>query len=453
MPMEDEESFRDKRPVEGEDSSQGEDPSQGEASLLREVPDRDRLAGEYNRLYPILDRVLQGMEDLIEQHARHRHLTVTLKGRVKTFESAYAKILKRRIIPADLYQLTDLLGLRIVCPFLEDQGKVEALLEENFTILERESKGDSLSYREFGYDSIHYLIALPDFLEIPLGREGQRPAAEVQIRTILQDAWAEVEHELIYKAEFTPYDDPLKRKLAALNANLSLSDIMFQEIRDYQRQLHQQLTTRRELFFRKVKRQTAELLLPEDEPESSQGGQGEGGRSRGERGKGETEGLPPRGETIDEMLLQGLYAHNRGDYQETLRIYTALLERNPPRDVLAVILLHRGMAYFSLGDYPKALEDFEQGIGLEPKNEKPYYYRGIIKLTTGELEQAVADFSASLRLNPYQFSPLFSRAQAVFRQGQTARALEDCDAALKIKPDSRQANRFRLRIMKQLEEG
>ena len=77
-------------------------------------------------------------------------------------------------------------------------------------------------------------------------------AFEVQLRTILQEAWAEVEHELVYKAEFTPFDEPMKRKLAALNANLSLSDIIFQEILDYQRRLTSELERRRSAFYGKI---------------------------------------------------------------------------------------------------------------------------------------------------------------------------------------------------------
>ena len=72
---------------------------------------------------------------------------------------------------------------------------------------------------------------------------------EIQIRTILQDAWAEVEHELVYKSEFSPFDLPLRRKLASTNASLSLADIIFQEIRDYQTKLQREVDERRASFY------------------------------------------------------------------------------------------------------------------------------------------------------------------------------------------------------------
>ena len=65
-----------------------------------------------------------------------------------------------------------------------------------------------------------------------------RHVVEVQVRTILQDAWAEVEHELIYKSHFRfPNSDSIRKKLAAVNASLSLADMIFQEIRDAQKEM------------------------------------------------------------------------------------------------------------------------------------------------------------------------------------------------------------------------
>ena len=53
----------------------------------------------------------------------------------------------------------------------------------------------------------------------------------------MQDAWAEVEHELVYKSDITLPNQSIRRKLASLNATLTLSDLIFQEIRDYQKEI------------------------------------------------------------------------------------------------------------------------------------------------------------------------------------------------------------------------
>src|SRR5690606_12002199 len=78
-------------------------------------------------------------------------------------------------------------------------------------------------------------LPVPERLVLP---PGCRPGLEVQVRTILQDAWAEVEHELIYKNHFRyPNSDSIRKKLAAVNASLSLADMIFQEIRDTQKEM------------------------------------------------------------------------------------------------------------------------------------------------------------------------------------------------------------------------
>ncbi|MFW6368888.1 MAG: GTP pyrophosphokinase, partial [Spirochaetota bacterium] len=211
------------------------------------------------------DALLRTQEELGRLCARHE-LQPTIKYRVKGFESITSKLRKRKhseqsvtyekhVLPCP----ADLLGMRIVCPFIEDIRHCERIIEQHYAVVEREQKGAQYSFHEFGYESIHYLVRLPeDVLESCSLDPGF--VCEIQLRTILQDAWAEVEHELVYKADFSPFDEPLRRKLAALNANLSLADIVFQEIRDYQRQLNHQMQRRRDSFAETVER----LVAPEE---------------------------------------------------------------------------------------------------------------------------------------------------------------------------------------------
>ena len=175
----------------------------------------------------------------------------TLKTRVKSFSSYYRKLLRILAESAettDLPVISDLIGIRVICPFLEDLSMVEKILKDSFKIIEIEKKGADRTFREFGYESTHVLLEIPEDVRknciLP-----PNIICEIQIRTILQDAWAEVEHELVYKSEFSPFDLPLKRKLASMNASLSLADIIFQEIRDYQNKLNKEMAKRRDSFY------------------------------------------------------------------------------------------------------------------------------------------------------------------------------------------------------------
>ena len=209
--------------------------------------------GEY--FAKILQNILVVLQDKIHLSAQS-----TYKWRIKRFDSYYKKVLRKEADKitefSSLICLTDMLGIRLICAFLEDINLAISQIKEIFEIKEVEVKGTEKNFSEFGYESIHVLVKIPEECFPPKDERfenlmplGGELVCEIQIRTILQDAWAEVEHELIYKTEFSPFDAPLRRKLAAINASLSLADITFQEIRDYQKKLQKELEERRQSFY------------------------------------------------------------------------------------------------------------------------------------------------------------------------------------------------------------
>jgi ppGpp synthetase/RelA/SpoT-type nucleotidyltranferase len=109
----------------------------------------------------------------------------------------------------------DLLGVRIICLRLSDIGKVEAYLgllsdekilrfvkgpdQKRSFILpidpgESISDGMDLSYS--GYSSIHYQVELGQNSDAPSGLEDLQ--FEFQLRTILEEAWGEIDHKYRY---------------------------------------------------------------------------------------------------------------------------------------------------------------------------------------------------------------------------------------------------------------
>ena len=216
------------------------------APAVQELPDRSALKAIYDRLRPGFDEALLQMVRTVRTLLEKHGYSPTIKFRVKRFETYYEKLnllqQGKRIGKSDV--VSDILALRIVCPFLEDLEAVEQVLKGALPVEELERKGAQHSFREFGYDSVHMLVT-PDpdpFTEsLPLVKK----VCEVQLRTILQDAWAEVEHELIYKSDISLPNESIKRKMASLNATLTLSDLIFQEIRDYQKEIRERDRKRR----------------------------------------------------------------------------------------------------------------------------------------------------------------------------------------------------------------
>jgi putative GTP pyrophosphokinase len=417
---------------------------------LEAIPDRAALKIEYEGRKPGYARILAELDARLHAALEKDSREPIIKGRVKSFDSWYAKRLhllrKSRSTGQSPILITDIVALRVVCPFLGDLMIAESAICASFNVLEVERKGSERSFREFGYESIHLLVELPaDLREDAQGFDC--PAVEVQLRTILQEAWAEVEHELVYKADFTPFDEPMKRKLAALNANLSLSDIIFQEILDYQRRLTSALERRRSAFYGKIEDAMDKPLAPEPKPSLGSSTAGHEPSITEKRAFGSNRG---RIDSIDDLLLSALTAHNIEDYEGASRIYSEILTHRPDKDIAAIVYKHRGMAYFSQSRYKEAIEDFSSSLLLVPNDHKAAYYRGVVRSVLQEFLGAIGDFDLALGIHPYHFFALYRRAMAYWHLGDFAQALADSDAALKLEPDNVQATHLKDMAMRKM---
>jgi putative GTP pyrophosphokinase len=388
-------------------------------------PDRTRLQEDYAKCAAARNRVTKDLEARIEQSVRSLPSRISVKARAKDFLSYYKKYLKLLRQEPDSPKpviITDIIGVRVVCPFIEDLDLVEPMIAASFEVIEVERKGAGQTFKEFGYQSTHLLITIPEDIRANRGFPGC-DVAEIQIRTILQDAWAEVEHELVYKAEFTPFDEPMKRKLAAVNANLSLADIIFQEIRTYQRLLNGELEKRRDSFYKKIEESTDAMVL----------------QGASFPRPLEAELVAPfdtTGKSIDDLLLAALSAHNGNRFEEAIALYTRMLDMNPGPSIAPLIYKHRGMAYFAQSQYREAIEDFTRSLELEKDSYKSAYYRGIVRVVLEQYQEAIEDFTLSLTIHPYQSFCLFRRAQAWYHLGDFPQALADCESAITLWPES-----------------
>lgn len=409
------------------------------------LPNREKLQKLYESYEPafrtLLDRLELRLRSCIDISS-----TPTFKGRVKGFGSYYRKLLRN--IPNgveltdDLPVITDIIGIRIICSFLQDLTEVERSLRSQFSVYEIERKGADRTFREFGYESTHILLAIPD--DISAGLKFPKGLIfEIQVRTILQDAWAEVEHELVYKSEFSPFDLPLKRKLASINASLSLADIIFQEIRDYQNKLNRELDKRRGAFYQQADIESVlnsdvsntKIISPAEVP----------------TGEGSSAVLPYVQGTIDDMILDAIEAHNNGKLDRASLIYTKIIEAGPNDTVLSVIYKHRGMAYFAQSLYTEALDDFRKSAERNPDNFRSYYYIGIVLGILGREREANEQFTRSLEINHYQPYVYFRRAQTLYNQELYTEALADLDRAVALGFKKEEEKKLRMMIVKKID--
>lgn len=395
-----------------------------------ELPEKSEIFAEYNSYNSVLTCIMYNIENKLQEIIKLSTKPV-YKARIKSFDSYYKKLL--RLKPKDaaeikgLVCLTDMIGIRIICAFLEDLYDVESQIKKYFKVKEIEHKGADQSVREFGYESIHILIEIPAECKTnrSITHKGKKQVpdnlvCEIQVRTILQDAWAEVEHELIYKTEFTPFDMPLRRKLASINASLSLADIIFQEIRDYQKKLQKAVEERRESFYLKADKMTDLETIP---------------KKAVEKPTADLSRVSPYVYgTIDDMILSAIQAHNEGNLDEAVKIYSTIItqDKDVNDTVLSVIFKHRGMAYFAQNMYQEALNDFKESETRAKNNFRAVYYEGIVYSVLNQNDKALECFNRSLEMNELQSHAFYRRALIYYNTNEYQKSMEDLNAAEKL---------------------
>lgn len=142
----------------------------------------------------------------------------SVRYRIKDPEHLIEKIIRRKKedrnleIKLDNYknQFTDLIGLRALHLFKEDWMEIHDSISETWTLKQKPvanfRKGDSDNYfdkfkekgcdtkeHKFGYRSVHYIVETQP--------AKQKYYAEIQVRTIFEEAWSEIDHTIRY-----PYD-------------------------------------------------------------------------------------------------------------------------------------------------------------------------------------------------------------------------------------------------------
>lgn len=162
------------------------------------------------------------------------YLSVT--GRTKSVASFSAKANRvhdgRPLYADPLQQVTDQIGVRVITYVHSDVAAVAELLDEELTILDDRDLGEETARAgRFGYASRHLLVRTDAGDDQHPELVGER--ASIQVRTVLQHAWAEFEHDIRYKGN-VPEDAAadLDRRFTLAAGLIELADREFATIRE-----------------------------------------------------------------------------------------------------------------------------------------------------------------------------------------------------------------------------
>lgn len=199
----------------------------------------------------------------------------TIKHRLKKEDRLVEKLeadISPEPIDANNYQdkIFDLLGLRIVCLRHSDVQKIEqylnSLKEENKLLFAKEPERKLPPYlwvekkegsypdgdiQYSGYSSVHYIVKPGSSAGVP--PELSNLCCEIQVRTILEEAWGEIDHKYRYEVsrKGTAIPSSIDRGFRAFSAYLQAATIQVEylckDIEDFIDQACKSTTTQEEV--------------------------------------------------------------------------------------------------------------------------------------------------------------------------------------------------------------
>lgn len=192
--------------------------------------DSDLISNKWREDEPKLKKLGEDIVILLKNELSEKELRPEITYRTKELPSLIKKLQKKQKKNSSYtYEnLTDKLGVRIVCSFLSDLDIVEKSLYKNFKIIKADKKKDTIDFNKLDYQSNHYDVSMKnekiDFVKNLI--------FEIQVRTLNQNAWANSAHILYYKQDII-LPDEMKHKIYRLLSLYELADEEFTKVNQY----------------------------------------------------------------------------------------------------------------------------------------------------------------------------------------------------------------------------
>jgi putative GTP pyrophosphokinase len=206
----------------------------------------ETILDEYDQTENLLNDFKSKVETLLfnllkSKRINFHHITSRKKDKV----SLVRKIDKKGGYSC-LNDITDIIGCRIITYFEDDVDNVASIIEKEFKIDSANSVDKrKVEYDRFGYQSLHYVVLLSNSrLRLTEYKQFKSLKLEIQIRSILQHSWAEIEHDIGYKGKHS-IPDIAKRRFSRIAALLETADLEFvalrNELSEYERTIKKEI--------------------------------------------------------------------------------------------------------------------------------------------------------------------------------------------------------------------
>lgn len=99
---------------------------------------------------------------------------------------------------------------------------------------------------------------------------------------------------------------------------------------------------------------------------------------------------------------------------------------------LAIVLYNRGLSYENMKQYPQALSDLSQAVGLDPNYIDAFDERGNVYLKLGDYDRAIPDYDRAIQLNPSFALAYSNRGWTYYKKNDLDHAFADYDRSISL---------------------
>jgi ppGpp synthetase/RelA/SpoT-type nucleotidyltranferase len=176
----------------------------------------------------------------------HEHLSIIgINHRLKSPESLKEKIIRKKLYKGStkpeqvIGKMTDIIGIMIECQFISDEEKIFDCIKKVF-----DKTDDGVFYYNKGFSNLCINLDMPQPVRQKNGNglykldcycldNGDRIYFELQIKSLVNSFWCEVEHNIVYKNNYyISSDDYVSEMLSAVRINLTGLDKILELVND-----------------------------------------------------------------------------------------------------------------------------------------------------------------------------------------------------------------------------
>jgi ppGpp synthetase/RelA/SpoT-type nucleotidyltranferase len=159
---------------------------------------------------------------VLDYELKQSGVVARISSRVKDNVSLAKKLIKKGVSNKSYNEINDRVGIRVVCKFRTDLSTVSEIIRRCFEVIKEEDKASLLMINEIGYKSFHFDCIVPKSSG-SAGELYEEIIGEIQVRTMCEDVWSELAHDIAYKP-LSGLPDDIARQIFCIGGLLEVAD-------------------------------------------------------------------------------------------------------------------------------------------------------------------------------------------------------------------------------------